>query len=176
MDGAYSACAFLSGALFIALCLLVAFSIAARLFGFYGGGATDIAGYAMASATFLALSPAFRAGAHIYVAFLTSILPPADRRRLSMFAHCMMFFAAASLAFYMSRLAYFSWVFESRSEGADALPLWIPQAPAAFGAILFAMSVLHGGAEEIFHKTKCNADDADADSDSDSESESQLRN
>ncbi|MGI9296781.1 MAG: TRAP transporter small permease [Gammaproteobacteria bacterium] len=147
LNRVYAACSWLSGALLIALCLLVAFGIVARLFGIYGGGATDVAGYVMASATFLALAPAFRAGAHIYVSFLTELLPPPHRRRLSLCAHAAMFFAAALLAFYLSRLAFFSWLLESRSEGADAMPLWIPQTPVAFGALLFAVAVLHGGIE-----------------------------
>lgn len=149
----YAGCAWLSAALLISLCLLVAFGIVARVFGIYGGGATDIAGYVMAAGTFLALAPAFRSGAHIYVSFLANMLPPHRRRVLSLCAHAAMFCAAASLAFYLARLAYFSYLFESRSEGADALPLWIPQAPAAFGAAIFAASVLHSGAEIAFGKT-----------------------
>ena len=150
LDFIYAACARIAEALLVVLCCIVVFSIAARLFGLYGGGATDIASYAMAAATFLALAPAFRAGAHIYVSFVAALLPSAHRRRLSLFAHLMMFLAAALLAFYLSRHAYFSFLFEERSEGADAILLWIPQAPVAFGATLFAIAVLHSGVEIAF--------------------------
>lgn len=150
LDVIYELCARLAGALLIMLCLLVAFSITARLMGWYGGGATDVAGYVMAAGTFMALASVFRCGGHICVSFLSDMLSPRPRRWLLIFAQGMMFIAAASLAVYLARLAYFSWLFGTRSEGADALPMWIPQLPAALGATLFAIAVLHGALETVF--------------------------
>lgn len=147
LDAVYNGCLYCAGALLCALCVLVLYSIAARLFGFFAGGATDVAGYLMAAATFLALAPTFRANGHIFVSLLTSRLPPRRQRALSLAAHAVMAAATLYLAFYMTRLAYFSFQFKERSEGADAILLWIPQAPAAFGAALFAVCVLHCGAE-----------------------------
>lgn len=46
-------------------------------------------------------------------------------------------------AFYMCRLVWFSYDFQERSEGADAILLWIPQTPVAIGAVMFAVSVVH---------------------------------
>ena len=136
------ACALLGG-----LFLMVLFSIVTRLLDIYIGGATDLAGYVMATATFLALAPTFRSGGHIYISLLVSRLPPRARRQASLAAHLFMFGAALALAVYLSRLAYFSFIFEERSEGADAILLWIPQLPVSFGAAVFALAVLHSAVE-----------------------------
>jgi len=47
------------------------------------------------------------------------------------------------LAWFMVRLAWTSWRFEERSEGSDAMLIWIPQAPVAVGAVLFAICLVH---------------------------------
>ena len=36
-----------------------------------------------------------------------------------------------------------SYEYGERSEGADAILLWIPQTPVAIGSILFALSTIH---------------------------------
>lgn len=147
LNATYSACAAAACGLLFLLFALVLYGIAARAAGAYSGGASDLAGYVMAAATFFALAPTFRAGGHIYVSVIVGKLPPRPRRRASLAAHALMFAAAAALAVYMSRLAYFSFVFGEKSEGADALPLWIPQLPAALGSVVFAAAVLHGAVE-----------------------------
>ena len=140
----YRGCLYLSGALLCGLCLLVIYSIAARLLGLYAGGASDIAGYLMAAATFFALAPTFRSGEHIAVSLITSRLPPQLHRQFALATHLLMLAATAYLALYLVRLVYFSYRFEERSEGADALLLWIVQLPVALGAVLFALAALHG--------------------------------
>lgn len=145
LDRLYSGCLYLAGALLVSLCLLVLYSIVARLLGLYAGGASDIAGYLMAAATFLALAPTFRARGHIYVSLLTSRLTPSSQHYLSLAAHALMFATTAALAFYLSRLAYFSYQYQERSEGADAILLYLPQLPVALGSIIFAVSVAHSG-------------------------------
>ncbi|MGI9307028.1 MAG: TRAP transporter small permease [Gammaproteobacteria bacterium] len=145
LERLYAVCMRASAALFCLLCLLVLYSIAARVLNLYGGGATDVAGYVMGAMTFLALAPTFRARGHIYVSVVLDALPAKARRVLETGSYAAMFAVASYLAFYLSRLAYFSHQFKERSEGADAILLWIPQLPAAAGAAVFAVSVLHTG-------------------------------
>lgn len=149
MERVYAACAVAAAALMAGLCLLVLGGMAARMFGAYSGGAADVAGYVLASATFLSLAPAFRSRGHICVSVLTSRLPAETQKQLSVLAHAFMILASACLAFYISRLAFFSWQFGERSQGADGLLLWKPQLAAATGAWIFAAAALHGGAEAL---------------------------
>ena len=47
------------------------------------------------------------------------------------------------LAYYLVRMVHVSYLFEDRSDGSDALLIWIPQAPTAFGFAVFAVSLVH---------------------------------
>lgn len=143
LDRVYLLGAWLAALLLITLCALVLYSIVARIFGLFAGGATDVAGYVMATSTFMALAYTFRTQGHIRVALLVHRLHGVRRRALELW--CLGFLAAVScyLAVYMIRLAYDSWAFGERSEGADAILIWIPQAPLALGSTLFAIAVAH---------------------------------
>lgn len=149
LERVYRLCEWGACALLVVLAMLVLYSIVARIIGTYGGGASDVAGYVMAAASFLALAPTFKANGHIYVKTIVSQLPLRGQLYVSAIAHVAMLGAAASIAAYMSRLAYYSYQFGERSEGADAIPLWIPQLPVAVGAVFFTVAVLHGLVESI---------------------------
>ena len=56
---------------------------------------------------------------------------------------------SAYLAYYMVQLTYFSWRFEERSEGGDAILIWIPQSAAAAGACVLALCVGHALARAL---------------------------
>ena len=143
LDGVYRLSAYLAGALLVFLTLLVLYSILARLIGTFSGGASDMAGYVMATCTFMALPYTFRSHGHIRVSLLVNRLSGVKRRRAELFALGYMSLLTGYLAWYMTRLALDSYEFGERSEGADAILLWIPQTPVAIGAVLFAISVLH---------------------------------
>lgn len=150
LDGIYKAGAAASGALLILLCSLVLYSISSRMFGFYAGGATDVAGYVMATSTFLALAYTFRTQGHIRVALLIQNFQGNRRRMVEIICLSIMSVVVTFLAFYMYRLVYDSWDFGERSEGADAILIWIPQLPVAIGAFLLAVSVIHTLIQAIF--------------------------
>ncbi|SFO62911.1 TRAP-type C4-dicarboxylate transport system, small permease component [Cohaesibacter marisflavi] len=143
MDRIYLLGAWLAGALLVLLCLLVLYSILARLVGWFAGGASDVAGYAMATSSFMALAYTFRSQGHIRVSILSQRLEGAKRRALEIWAHLVISGVASFLAFYMMRLVIDSYDYGERSEGADAILLWIPQTPVALGSILFALSTIH---------------------------------
>jgi len=142
LDQVYKVGAWASGGLLILLCSLVLYSILARLIGFFAGGATDIAGYVMATSTFLALAYTFRTGGHIRVALLIQGFKGNARRRIEIFCYAIMSAVALFVAVYMFRLALDSYKFGDRSQGADAILMWIPQTPVAIGAALLSTAVL----------------------------------
>ena len=143
LDRLYLLGAFIAGALLILLCSLVLYSILARLMGWFAGGASDFAGYVMATGTFMALAYTFRSGGHIRVTILSQRFVGAKRRIFEIWAHMVIAGIAIFLAYYMTRLTMDSYDFGERSEGADAILLWIPQTPVAIGSILFAISTVH---------------------------------
>lgn len=143
LDRLYLLGAWMAGALLILLCCLVLYSILARLMGWFAGGASDIAGYVMATGTFMALSYTFRSSGHIRVTILSQRFVGAQRRAFEIWAHGVIAGVAIFIAYYMTRLMLDSMEFGDRSEGADAILLWIPQTPVAVGSILFALSTVH---------------------------------
>ncbi len=150
LDRVYLVGAYLSGLLLILLCALVIWSILARLLGVFAGGASDVAGYVMATSTFMALAYTFRSQGHIRVALFIQKVMGAKRRALEYWCLGIMSAISVYLAYYMVALAEESYEWEERSEGADAMLLWIPQTPVAIGSTLFAMAVVHTFAEAIF--------------------------
>ncbi|WP_413206131.1 TRAP transporter small permease [Rhodospirillum sp. A1_3_36] len=154
LDRLYLFGAILSGIALCVLCLLVVYSILARLFNLYAGGATDVAGYVMATSTFLALAYTFRNKGHIRVLLMIQKAWGSARRIIEWWALGAMTAVTGYLAFYMIRLAHDSWKFGERSQGADAIPLWIPQVPVAFGATIFAIAAAHTFIESLVDPRK----------------------
>ncbi|MEM9267725.1 MAG: TRAP transporter small permease [Pseudomonadota bacterium] len=161
LDWIYRIGAAASGLLLVGLGCLVLYSIASRMFGFYAGGATDVAGYVMATSTFLALGYTFRSQGHIRVSLLIQNIHGRPRRGIEIFCLAVMSAISVFLAFYMARLVYDSWDFKERSEGADAILIWIPQLPVAMGAGLMAVAVLHTLAQALFDYDSLEIEKAD---------------
>ena len=157
LDGVYLIGAWGAGALLITLCAIVVWSVLARIIGVFAGGANDVAGYVMATSSFLALAYTFRNHGHIRVAILIERMAGATRRGLETLCLAIISALAVYLAYFMTRLAMESWKYGERSEGADAIELWIPQTPLAFGAGLFAVATIHTLIEAVFDYSKFNA-------------------
>jgi TRAP-type C4-dicarboxylate transport system permease small subunit len=159
LDHIYRIAGILAGIALVFLLVLVLYSIVARMFGLFAGGATDFAGYVMAASSFLALAYTFRGNGHIRVQLLIQAMTGGRRRAVEIFCLAIMSAATAFVAFYMSRLALESYEFGERSEGADAVLLWIPQTPVAIGAILLAVAVIHTLLLALFDYDAINPDE-----------------
>lgn len=134
----------------VGVCVLT--SIMTRATGNYIAGINEYSGYAMAASSFLALAHTFREGGHIRVALLRSRLT--GKAKLLLEIWCLLVAGAMStyLACYLVYLAWISWKFEEKSEGSAATLLWWPQSLVALGAVIFAISVLHGLIRVIVRK------------------------
>ena len=122
----------------VGVCVLT--SIVSRLLDIYVPGINEYSGYAMAASSFLALAHTLREGGHIRVALVRSKLQPTAKLWLEVW--CLL--VATAMSTYLVYLAWISWKFEEKSEGAAATLLWWPQSIIAVGAIIFAISVAHG--------------------------------
>lgn len=160
LERVYTWCGYGAGALLVLLCSLILYSVLGRLMGLYLGGVNDLAGYVMATSTFMAMSYTFRSGGHIRVGLVINRFTGQTRRSLELLCLGIMAAAIWFVAFYMGRLVYFSYIFGERSEGADAIYMWIPQLPVALGSTLFAVSVTHGLVQTIFDYDTVNPETA----------------
>ncbi len=146
----YRYCGYAAAVFMVIIGVLVLLSIFTRLFSIYIPGLTEYSGYSMAAASFLALAYTFHASGHIRVEILISRFSPNYRRIAEYWclgaATCISLF----FAWFMTRLMYFSWKFEERSEGADAILVWKPQALAVAGSVILAIAVIHHFIKCIF--------------------------
>lgn len=142
LEPLYRACGYVAAGFLLALTGLVLTSILSRLAGVFLGGVTELAGYAMACGSFFALAWTFKSGGHIRVALVINRLEGRGRLRAERWCRAVMAAVACYLAFYMGRLAWFSWLFGERSEGSAAFLLWVPQSLATLGAAALALATL----------------------------------
>lgn len=141
LDRLYLAAGALAGVFLVAIGLLVLLSIVTRLLGVYIGGLTDYAGYAMASASFLALAYTFGKGGHIRVELILEKLTGRRRRLAELWCLAAGTFLAGYLAWFSVKMVRVSHMLGDVSESADATPLWIPQLSMAVGTVLLAVAL-----------------------------------
>ena len=123
--------------LVLILCVIV-LQMAARWGGLQFPGSAEYAGYLMASASFLAFAHTLNRGAHIRVSLLLSSLGK-HRYWAELWAMSLATAISTYLAWHAVRSVYWSYRLNDVSQGQDATPLWIPQVPMAFGAVLLAV-------------------------------------
>lgn len=143
LDRFYGWCGYGAAALLVTLTLLIITSIVTRLMGTYAPGLTEYSGYAMAGSSFLALAYTFRARGHIRVAILLNAVRGRARWMLQLWCLCAASFFSGYLAYYLVKMTRVSYQLGDRSEGDDAILLWIPQTLVAFGAVVLALCVAH---------------------------------
>ena len=80
LDRLYAAGAALAATFLVLIAALTLAQVVGRMIGVLVPDAGDLAGYAMAAATFLALAHTFRSGGHIRVNLLLGRLSPGSRR------------------------------------------------------------------------------------------------
>ncbi|MER3480525.1 MAG: TRAP transporter small permease [Meiothermus sp.] len=151
LDGLYRFSSFMAGLLVVFIFLIILVQIAGRRFGVAIPSANELAGFAMAGATFFALAPTLRAGAHIRVSVLLGRLRGRIRQSLEALACTFCLLAAGYATYHLGVLVWNSYRFGDLAPGLLPLPLWIPQSLLALGMGVFTLaladalwSLLHG--------------------------------
>ena len=132
----------------VCIAILILTSIVTRMLSIYIPGVTEYSGYAMAASSFLALAYTLEEKGHIRVELVLSRLSESKRWFAEVWCLGVASITSIFLAFYLSRLVYYSWKFEEHSEGSDAILLWKPQLFIMIGSIVLAICVVH-------HLVKC---------------------
>ena len=117
--------------------------IASRIFGFYIRGLAEYSGYCMAASSFLALAYTFGEKGHIRITLFLEKSNKNIRRYLELWCLSVATLFSGFLSFYFVKMLMISFNFQERSEGADEILIWIPQAPVALGSTIFFICVLH---------------------------------
>jgi TRAP-type C4-dicarboxylate transport system permease small subunit len=102
----------------------------------------EICGYLLAAASFLALAGTLKSGAHIRVTLVLSAFSEKIRRYIEIWAFG---FATAACGYGTYQLAHFTWVslrFHEVSPGIIRVPLAIPQAAMAVGALILTIALI----------------------------------
>lgn len=152
-------CATLAALALIAICLLTLASSIGRAFGVVVPSANELAGYAMAAASFLALAPTLRAGGHIRVQVLLATVPEKPRRWLELWGIGFALALMGYLAWWSVNLAWQSHVFGDLSPGLLPVPLWIPQGLMALGVVALVLGLLEALVDTLRGRTPLHARD-----------------
>jgi TRAP-type C4-dicarboxylate transport system permease small subunit len=135
LDGFYAALMALAALALLAAFASVMLGIVDRQVGWGLRGLDAYAGYAIASALFLALPGTLQKGEHIRVTLLLQRLPAAWRAVLEWWSLAAGVALSALLAVYAVRLVWVSRMTHDVSQGSDATPLWLPQIGMALGCL-----------------------------------------
>ena len=130
-----------------ALCVLAIFIIMIattimRESGIKTGGSDDVAAWLCTSAAFLGLAATFRHGDFVRMSLVTEKLPQGIQKKVEIFCLLTATAFTAYIAYSICRFVYESYEFNDYANGLVAIPLWIPQAPFAFGTVLLFLAVL----------------------------------
>ncbi|MCM2251541.1 MAG: TRAP transporter small permease [Ramlibacter sp.] len=135
---------------FVAVEAMVLYQLGGQFLPYIPRAADEFAGYFMGASAFLALAYTFAADEHIRVTLVLDRVGAETRRMLERLAVTLAAALAAYLAWHISKLAWQSWHLDERSSGLIALPMWIPQAAMALGAVTFFLTVAER-ARRVWH-------------------------
>lgn len=180
LDRLYLASAVIACASVAAIAGIIAIQVTLNIIDWAGGflGLPDLrlivpsygmlSGYGLAFATFMALGPAIRHGAHIRVTSVHGLLPATAQRMLLFLVGCAGVLIGALMAWSLAELTHQSWRFGDMSSGLVRVPLWAPQSVMAVGAAVFAIAcldtaveILRFGRSETFVKSSSDRSSAD---------------
>lgn len=142
LDRIYLACGAI-GAVFVGLiCVLMIGQSVLRELGVRTGAVNDVVAWLCAAASFFAMAHAFKHGDFVRVTLMLDKASPGVRRALEITSLAIGTVAVGYLAWWANRFTYESWQFNEVAQGLLPIPIWIPQASFAFGAVLLFIAVL----------------------------------
>ena len=139
LNALYDGAAWLAALCMIGLLAMVLLSIVSRQLHFHVPGTDAYAGYLMAAAGFLALAHTLKKGEHIRVTLLLNH-SGRYRRALELWSLGAAVLLSGLAAYYSTRLAWQSHLFNDISTANDATPLWIPQLAMAAGSLILLIA------------------------------------
>lgn len=132
------------------ICVIVSAQVGLNILARIGGPAlsftipsyADFAGFALATASFMALAYTLRAGGHIRVNLAVQRLPERLQWRLEIFTLALGGAMAGYASWYALGLLRESLHYGDLSPGIIAVPLWIPQLSMVAGLVLLTIAFI----------------------------------
>ena len=151
LDRLYDAAGVLAALAILFICAVVTAQVGLNILARLGGPGwsftipsyADFAGYALASASFLALAHTLRRGGHIRVTLLSGRLPEPLHRPVDALVLLLAAGLSGFAAWWLWALVAESLHYGDTSPGMVAVPLWLPQVPVALGLTLLTIALLH---------------------------------
>jgi TRAP-type C4-dicarboxylate transport system permease small subunit len=113
-----------------------------RPYGFLVPSLAELSGYLLAAASFLALAGTLKRGAHIRVTVLLANVSERTRFWLELWALAAGAAFVAYAFWHLAVLSQDSYRFKEVSYGIIPMPLWIPQAVMAIGALMLLVALV----------------------------------
>ena len=113
-----------------------------RPYGFLVPSLAEFAGYLLAAGSFLALAATLKRGAHIRVTVLLGSVPERARYFFELWALAAGAIFVGYICWHLSVLSLDSFRFNEVSYGIIPMPLWIPQAAMALGALALLVALI----------------------------------
>ena len=139
----YKISGYIAAIFLILVAVFILAGISSRIFGFYIRGLAEYSGYSMAAASFFALAYTFNEKAHIRITLFLEKVENRKKRFAEIWCLLVASFFSGFMAYYFIKMVIISIKFEERSEGADEILIWIPQASVAIGSFIFFICVFH---------------------------------
>ena len=139
----YKISGYIAAIFLILVAVFILAGISSRIFGFYIRGLAEYSGYSMAAASFFALAYTFNEKAHIRITLFLEKFENRKKRFAEIWCLLVASFFSGFMAYYFIKMVIISIKFEERSEGADEILIWIPQASVAIGSFIFFICVFH---------------------------------
>lgn len=153
LDRFYDAALYVAAACLVLIAALVGAQVVGRLYdllrvllgdrpyGFLVPSLAELSGYLLAAASFLALAATLKRGAHIRVTVLLTNVPERARFWLELWTLAAGAAFVAFVCWHLTMLSYDSFRFNEVSYGIIPMPLWVPQAVMALGAIALLIAL-----------------------------------
>jgi TRAP-type C4-dicarboxylate transport system permease small subunit len=142
LDRLYYGAGALAALCVLTICVLMIGQSILREFEVKTGATNDVVAWLCAAAAFLAMAHAFKHGDFVRVTLLLERLAPGPRRAMEIVSLAIACAAIGYLAFWATKFAWESYVFNDMANGLLAIPLWIPQTTFVAGAWLFFIAVV----------------------------------
>jgi TRAP-type C4-dicarboxylate transport system permease small subunit len=154
LDRFYAVTLYLAAVCLVIIAVLVGAQVIGRIFdtslklfgyppyGFLVASLAEIAGYLLAAASFLALAATLKRGGHIRVTMLLVFVSERVRYWLEMWVLTIGTVFIGYISYSLVSLAYDSYRFKEISYGLLPVPLAIPQAVMAAGAIALLIALI----------------------------------
>jgi len=152
LKSTYKISGYIAAIFLILVAVFILTGISSRIFGFYIKGLAEYSGYSMAASSFFALAYTFYEKAHIRITLFIEKIESKKKRFTEIWCLLVGSFFSGFMAYYFIKMVIISIKFEERSEGADEIFIWIPQASLAIGSFIFFICVFHHLVFSILNK------------------------